>query len=151
MSRESEFEIIECVLGKDNSVVDQNEFCKNTCGDMVGKYCNKGCQNHLKNKKLCPKKINLLQSRKVHGKFFDITYYNTDNLTFIKLFPVEHPEFDFQECDLTEREQEIATLMFQGYKNTEIIKILNISKATLKTHINHIYQKIGAEFKELRP
>jgi DNA-binding NarL/FixJ family response regulator len=44
---------------------------------------------------------------------------------------------------LTEREGQILTLVAQGLTNREISTRLFISNATVKTHINHIFAKLG--------
>ncbi len=44
---------------------------------------------------------------------------------------------------LSEREMEVLTLVASGYKNQEIAGLLHISPATVKTHLNHIYAKMG--------
>jgi len=46
--------------------------------------------------------------------------------------------------DLTPREAEVLTLIAQGLSNSEIAASLFVSEATVKTHINHVFSKIGA-------
>jgi DNA-binding NarL/FixJ family response regulator len=46
--------------------------------------------------------------------------------------------------DLTSREVEVLRLIATGLSNTEIAAALVVSGATVKTHINHIFQKTGA-------
>jgi DNA-binding NarL/FixJ family response regulator len=46
---------------------------------------------------------------------------------------------------LTERELEVLGLVAQGASNQEIAQQLVVSLATVKTHINHIFGKLGAE------
>jgi len=46
--------------------------------------------------------------------------------------------------DLTTREVEVLRLIAAGLSNTEIAAALVLSAATVKTHINHIFQKTGA-------
>ena len=45
---------------------------------------------------------------------------------------------------LTPRELEVLKLIAAGLSNTEIEAALVVSAATIKTHINHIFQKTGA-------
>lgn len=46
---------------------------------------------------------------------------------------------------ITLREAEILNWISQGKTNMEISIILNISLNTVKTHLAHIYQKLGVE------
>lgn len=45
--------------------------------------------------------------------------------------------------DLTPRETEVLTLIAEGLTNAEIAERLVVSNATVKSHINHIFAKIG--------
>ena len=45
--------------------------------------------------------------------------------------------------DLTTREAEVLKLIAAGLSNAEIAAALYVSSATIKTHINHIFQKTG--------
>lgn len=46
--------------------------------------------------------------------------------------------------DLSPREAEVLALIAAGLSNTDIARELVLSNATIKTHINHIFAKIGA-------
>ncbi len=46
--------------------------------------------------------------------------------------------------DLTPREVEVLGLIAEGLTNTEIAERLVVSAATVKSHVNHIFSKIGA-------
>ena len=46
---------------------------------------------------------------------------------------------------LTPREAELLSLLIQGLSNRELGKRLFISEATVKTHLAHIYAKLGVE------
>lgn len=48
-----------------------------------------------------------------------------------------------KEKELTKKEKEIIELIKEGKSNKEISEILNVSIATVKTHINHIYAKLN--------
>jgi len=45
--------------------------------------------------------------------------------------------------DLTGREEEVTSLICQGYRNKEIAQKLNISEQTVKSHCNRVYKKVG--------
>ncbi len=46
--------------------------------------------------------------------------------------------------ELTPRELEVLALIAEGRSNAEIAAALFVSAATVKTHINHVFAKIGA-------
>ncbi len=46
--------------------------------------------------------------------------------------------------ELTPREAEVLSLIARGLSNHEIASALVVSEATVKTHINHVFAKIGA-------
>jgi len=52
--------------------------------------------------------------------------------------PAESPD------DLTPREIEVLQLIAEGLTNAEIAERLVVSAATVKSHVNHIFAKIGA-------
>lgn len=51
--------------------------------------------------------------------------------------PVPPPD-----CPLTERELEILQIIAKGLSNNEAAKVLGLSKATIRTHLEHIYEKL---------
>ncbi|MDE6405569.1 MAG: helix-turn-helix transcriptional regulator [Lachnospiraceae bacterium] len=46
-------------------------------------------------------------------------------------------------CALSERELEVAWLLYRGYTNRQIGEALYIAETTVKKHVSHIYQKMG--------
>lgn len=49
-----------------------------------------------------------------------------------------------QDCGLSERELEVAWLLYRGYTNRQIGEELYIAETTVKKHVTHIYQKMEA-------
>ncbi len=43
---------------------------------------------------------------------------------------------------LSEREKEILQLIAKGVSNSEAARMLTVSKATIRTHLEHIYRKL---------
>lgn len=62
------------------------------------------------------------------------------------LTPPSHaaPQAQAHALGLTAREQEVLHLLGQGYDNNEMARTLSVSEATIKTHISHVYAKLGA-------
>ncbi|MDQ2715636.1 MAG: response regulator transcription factor, partial [Chloroflexota bacterium] len=54
------------------------------------------------------------------------------------------PQEQVEALGLTERECDVLRLIVQGRSNREIAAELYISETTIKTHINHIFAKLGA-------
>jgi DNA-binding NarL/FixJ family response regulator len=54
------------------------------------------------------------------------------------------PLVEAEQSGLTARELEVLRLIAQGQSNAEIAAALFVSDATVKTHINHIFSKLGA-------
>ncbi len=48
-------------------------------------------------------------------------------------------------CGLSEREVEIAMLLYEGRSNKEIAAMIYLSPNTIKVHASNLYRKIGAE------
>ncbi len=61
--------------------------------------------------------------------------------------PVNTPSMvssEVEKLGLTARELDVVRLIAQGQSNAEIASQLYVSDATVKTHINHIFSKLGA-------
>ena len=57
---------------------------------------------------------------------------------------VERPRASRQRSSLTGREQQVLTLLADGFTPAQVAADLTISPSTVGTHIEHIYEKLGA-------
>ena len=60
------------------------------------------------------------------------------------LTPPAPSQSQAEKLGLTERERDVLRLIVFGRNNSEIASELYVSEATVKTHINHIFAKLGA-------
>lgn len=44
---------------------------------------------------------------------------------------------------LTDRERDVFKLLVRGYRNDEIAELLMLGESTVKSHVQHLYQKLG--------
>ena len=143
-----------CIKKKDHTVIHQNSDCIDICGIQYGKVCNFGCMGLLEKMNsdtLNSRSIELLQRSKVKDQLCDIAIINDGDHLFTLLLDIKNRvEVDyhlFEEYGLTSRELEVVKLRLEGRSNAEISEQLFVAKSTLKTHLNHIYQKLPSNLK----
>ncbi|MCB2184510.1 MAG: LuxR C-terminal-related transcriptional regulator [Desulfobulbaceae bacterium] len=68
---------------------------------------------------------------------------STIELDLPKSVQAREQQQDHPEAVLTERELEVLKLLAQGFTNPQISKQLCISPHTVKSHVAHIYEKLG--------
>ncbi len=72
------------------------------------------------------------------------TLFRTDTLPGAQQEAVEKAA-EGEEPELTEREYEVLRLVAKGYSNKAVARELSISLSTVKTHLRHIFTKLGVE------
>lgn len=148
-----------CIKNQDKTVISQNEICKQCCGDMLGKVCDFGCMKDYQTNQ--PRSFSdgmtLMKNAENNlGKSDTVVINDGDTITTIiypKVNQAENIHLDLKEiesCNLTKSENYILELILSGKRNKEICKILFISEATLKTHLNNIYKKIPEHWQVLK-
>ena len=145
-----------CSGSLSNVILYQNKPCKEYCGDRTGQICREGCvllSANAPNPRPSSGRVAVFRHRLIHNRYFDVVVLKSEQTLTTVLNPdVRAPASllaAMEAADLTKREKEIVELMIQGLSNQEIIKHLHIAKATLKTHINRIYRKLGTEHQHL--
>jgi DNA-binding CsgD family transcriptional regulator len=141
-----------CITTPGKKVLFQNNACKLICGDNSNQVCDL-CK-HI----VCKEdNLNLLplidQSKSVSAQkqsladtLVDINrFIESDQKIMTILTPadkiIQKYENHFKKIKFTPREIEIGILILKQKSNIMIQETLFISKSTLKTHLNHIYQK----------
>lgn len=148
-----------CIKNQVKTVISQNEICKQCCGDMLGKVCDFGCMKDYQTNQ--PRSFSdgmtLMKNAENNlGKSDMVVINDGETITTIiypKLNQAENINLDLKElenCNLTKSENYILELILSGKRNKEISKILFISEATLKTHLNNIYKKIPEHWQVLK-
>jgi DNA-binding CsgD family transcriptional regulator len=81
----------------------------------------------------------------IHDGFYDVTLLcGSDSIiTFLQSLQEKYEMAltYYREKGLTRRETEVVSLSIRGSSNSDICRLLSISKATLRTHLNNIYRK----------
>lgn len=141
-----------CVKDASRKVVFQNEICDRLCGNQSSTVCKKNCMEKYVFNDLLPSRsegAQLFSNKKINNSYWDIVLMNTGKELVTLLYPVGNKhekelEF-FKDKGLSKREFEIVERVVRGMTNSEIIKELGITKATLKTHLNNVYKKLPPE------
>ena len=55
------------------------------------------------------------------------------------------PYLEQMAAELTPRQEEVLMLLGEGNSNTQIAQSLHLSEATVRSHINHILNRLGLE------
>ncbi len=71
----------------------------------------------------------------------------TDESVIVAQPSIHNPQSKLQNSleSLSDRELEVLQLVAAGLSNTEIAAKLIISTSTVKTHINHLFSKLGVQ------
>lgn len=141
--------VLMCFRNSELIVMEQNELSTQTCGNMIGQFCKSDCTRGCTS--LCGPE--LLKNMSINESAFHITTMPLNNGILTVGTPASN-EFQqamhtFNEKNLTPREIEVALEIIKAQSNKAIEEKLAMSKATLKTHINNIYKKLGTEKKLL--
>lgn len=144
-----------CIKDLDRKVLFQNEACRSFCGDMTDKACGKGCMEYYTTNELCPSRsegAHVYPNKPAKDQLVDMIVVNNSAEIVTMLYPVskkheKEMEF-FTDKGLSRRELEIVGMVVRGMTNSEIVKKLAISKATLKTHLNNVYKKLPPESRQ---
>ncbi len=137
-----------CVKDSEQRVLMQNEACLRVCGRQQGSVCTEGCMALYAGDRAPQWKgwgPRVYRNSRIHGSFHDVTLLCSAERIITFLQPLRDRyamalEY-FRDKGLTRRETEVISLIVKGVRNSDICERLAISKATLRTHLNHIYGK----------
>ncbi len=138
-----------CVKNDDKEVLEQNELCRQICGDCLGEVCEKGCMSLFAQDDASQWKdwgSRVYKNSHIHDAFFDVTLLLSGKniITFLQPLKDKYEQAlaYYQGKGLTRRETEVVSLTIRGVTNIDICESLSISRATLRTHLNNIYRKL---------
>lgn len=138
-----------CVKNANKEVLEQNELCKQICGDSLGEICERGCMALYAEDDVLQWKdwgARVYKNSHIHDAFFDVTLLLSGKniITFLQPLKDKYEQAlaHYQGKGLTRRETEVVSLTIRGDSNIDICQALSISKATLRTHLNNIYRKL---------
>lgn len=134
-----------CQLDAQSKVVFQNKTSKKICGEKTDTECTT-CLDTLNPKSLASEE-GLFSSKKmvINDTICDASLIKEKESATVILYPKStamERKLYLNQFELTSREREIAELLLEGKSNAEIMTLLFISKATLKTHVNTLYKKV---------
>lgn len=141
-------EIAVCVKDSHKRVLTQNQSCRHICGNRLGEVCEQGCMELYSKDESHQWKdwgSRVYKNSVIFGGFFDVTLLCSTESIITFLQPLKE-KYEmalayYREKGLTRRETQIVSLAIQGNSNSQICKLLSISKATLRTHLNNVYRK----------
>ena len=138
-----------CIKDKTKQIIYQNDICIDICGPFQNKTCIIGCMELYEKDQTQQWKENgscVYKNVYVHKHFFDITVLVSDDklITILQPLSLNHQQAIafYEDKGLSDKELKVITHVIQNQSNERICDLLNISKATLKTHLNNIYRKV---------
>ncbi len=138
-----------CVKDRDGRVLQQNTYCKDTCGDQTDTICGKGCMLFRVVSSVSPslhEGMQLHKQKMIEGINHDVMLFDDGEHIVSMLYPLEGKIIKdlnlLHGYGLSERELQVGSLILKSMTNAEIAKQLHIASSTLKTHINNIYRKL---------
>ena len=142
----------QCVRNNTNIVCFQNTLSKTICGDSIDKNCNI-CDALFKNKNTLTEEMLSRKNIQFRKQQFDMILLKEASKKIIFFHPltkeIELIKKNLNYTIFTKQENKVVLCILNGETNDSIINQLTISKATLKTHLNHIYKK-EPKLKDLR-
>lgn len=145
-----------CIKNKEKKVLYQDQQCIESCGDMQGLVCNKGCMHAY----AAVPGMTLIKNSVVDNGTVDAVVINDSKqlttLIYSRSQQVLNEDDDklmrakLISFGLSKSELAIFLKVLKGHRNAEIMQEFFISKATLKTHLNNIYKKLPESYQQFK-
>lgn len=138
-----------CVKDRDARVLQQNDICRDVCGQREGSVCTDGCMLlHAGDSSRQWKNwgCSVYRNSQIHDAHYDVALICSDDriVTFLQPLAEIHQLAlaHYRDKGLTRRELEVVSWLIRGKTNAQICEQLTISRATLRTHLNSLYGKL---------
>lgn len=144
-----------CMTDASKKVIHQNKRCKEICGDQIDHSCSLCQRPTTQDTQTSPDPflssaaIQPFTQTLINNILCDVCKVQENGQKELTIFyPTEQLSTEFEslikDAGLTTQETKIATLLLKNHSNLDIQNTLNITKATLKTHLNRLYKKCPA-------
>lgn len=146
----NESNMVVCVKDINKLVLKQNDACKTLCGDREGEACLIGCMEVYDadtNQQWHSWGNRTYKNCYLHNNYYNVTILCSEQHLTTILQPLDNQHAKaieyYQGIGLSKRELEVISSAVTGSSNIDICEELNISKATLRTHLNKVYTKVS--------
>ena len=96
--------------------------------------------------------IHSFKNKEINKKPFDIIVINDKKNLITLLYPLSEKQTQqvtiLSGLGLSNQEMCIIKLILEGKSNSDVCKELNITHATIRTHLGNIYKKLPAKIRE---
>ncbi len=146
----NESDMIVCVKDINKIVLKQNDACKTLCKDREGEECCIGCMEiyEVDTSQQWEKWGNrTYKNCYLHDDYYNVSLLCSESYLTTILQPLDKQHAKaieyYKNIGLSKRELEVISLVVTGSSNIDICDELNISNATLRSHLNKVYSKVN--------
>jgi len=145
----NESNMVVCVKDINKVVLKQNDACKTLCENREGEACVIGCMEIYEadsSQQWARWGNRTYKNRYLHNDYYNVSLLCSEQHLITILQPLDKQyskaiEY-YKNIGLSKRELEVISLVITGSSNIDICDELNISNATLRTHLNKVYSKV---------
>lgn len=146
-----------CIKDVNKTVLKQNHKCIKLCGQLENQVCNDHCMaiyNADDSQQWDKWGNRSYPNSYLHDDYFDVTLLCSEQYITTILQPLKQKHAEaiayYSNMGLSKREMQVISKAIANLSNEEICHQLNISKPTLRSHLNNIYRKVDEAGRSLK-